>query len=382
MIQLLPVIFSTVFLGFFSHVFSTYDTQLQTYTKRNTLLWGILFCILVIFAGTRYNYNDTLVYIGVYEDDVVPLSLESLKQINYSLGENPGFYVFLQLLKLFRFTSQSFIFLTSIITVGLFMWFIRKYTTDLFMSVYLFVIFGGYDFMLAGIKQSIAMAFSAVAVDRIINNKKVSFVLWIALASTFHPYALMYLICPFLFFKPWTKRTWYLLGVFAVFGLSFQFVLPQIVDITTLMGETYTIESFSMGGVNPLRAAVCCVSIFLSYIVRNQINDTYFDRTNNIIINLAMLNGELMFVGMFGASLYTGRLANYFILFQLLAIPYLLKFINPRYKSVIYVSALVMFFLYSIYGNVYAHGIDQSFDRLYHRYKLFEYLEQGIFVKK
>lgn len=381
MVQLLPVIFSTILLGFFSHSFSTYDMRLQTYTKRNFFLWGILFCILVIFAGTRYNYNDTIVYIGVFEDDIVPLSLDALKRIDYSLGENPGFVIYQQMLKSIGFTSQSFIFLTSIITVGLFMWFIRKYTTDLFMSVYLFVIFGGYDFMLAGIKQSIAMALSAIAVDRIINNKKIPFVLWIVLASTFHPYALMYLICPFLFFKPWTRRTWVLLGIFAVFGMSFQLVLPQLVDITTLMGETYTIESFSMGGVNPLRAAVCCVSIFLSFIVRNKINESFYDRTNNMIINLAMLNGELMFVGMFGASLYTGRLANYFILFQLLAIPYLLKFINPRYKTLIYVSALIMFFLYSIYGNVYAHGIDQSFDRLYHRYTLFEYLKQGVFVK-
>lgn len=379
MVQLLPVIFSTIFLGFFSHSFSTYDMRLQTYTKRSFFLWGILFCILVIFAGTRYNYNDTIVYIGVFEDDIVPLSLDALKRIDYSLGENPGFVIYQQILKSIGFTSQSFIFLTSIITVGLFMWFIRKYTTDLFMSVFLFVTFDAYVFMLAGIKQSLAMAFSAIAVDRIIKNKKASFVFWILLASTFHPYALMYLICPFLFFKPWTRKTWYLLGFFGLAGLSFQFLLPRVVSVTQMIGEDYTMETFDMGGVNPIRVAVCCVTIFLSYFVKDRIEDSHYNKINNLIVNLAMLNAELMFVGMFGASIFSGRLANYFILFQLLALPFLIKHIDRKFKSIVYVSAIVLFFAFFYYSNVMAH--ERSFDELFYRHTLGEYFSEGIFIK-
>ena len=379
MFELLPVFLSTIVLGFLCHMFSRYDHSIENYTIRHSALWIVLFLIMVCFAGTRYNYNDTLVYIAIYDEDILPLSVDNLKKINYVLGENPGFVIFQQILKRIGFTSQSFVFITSIITIGTFLWFIRKYTTDIFMSVYLFVTFDAYTFMLAGIKQSLAMAFSAIAVDRIIKNKKASFVFWILLASTFHPYALMYLICPFLFFKPWTRKTWYLLGLFGLAGLSFQFLLPRVVSVTQMMGEDYTMETFDMGGVNPIRVAVCSVTIFLSYFVKDRIEDSHYNKINNLIVNLAMLNAELMFVGMFGASIFSGRLANYFILFQLLALPFLIKHIDRKFKSIVYVSAIVLFFAFFYYSNAMAY--ERSFDDLFYRHTLGEYFSEGIFIK-
>lgn len=65
------------------------------------------------------------------------------------------------------------------------------------------------------------------------------------------------------------------------------------------------------------RLLVTLVPLVMSFILRKQINDPYYeyDRQDNICLNLSFLNGEIMFIALFGTANYFARLANYFYIF-------------------------------------------------------------------
>ncbi|WRK55994.1 EpsG family protein [Coprobacillaceae bacterium CR2/5/TPMF4] len=93
-----------------------------------------------------------------------------------------------------------------------------------------------------------------------------SFVLWVLIASTFHPYSLMYLIIPFLNFEPWSGKTYLFLIIFLIIGLSLQPLLGTVVDITTMLGEEYDATTFTGEGINIFRLAVVWVPVVISFL--------------------------------------------------------------------------------------------------------------------
>ena len=88
------------------------------------------------------------------------------------------------------------------------------------------------------------------------------------------------------------------------------------------------------------------------------------------MINLTMLNGAIMFVGLFGTANYFARLANYFLIFQSLSLPWMLKKIGGRDRKML-TALMVLGFLAYFY---YANAINQPFDQDFARLRLSEYL--------
>ena len=86
-------------------------------------------------------------------------------------------------------------------------------------------------------------------------------------------------------------------------GFLLRPLLGMVVNITTLLGEEYTISEFTGEGVNIFRVLVCNVPLVLSYIYRKKLF-TNSSETENLMVNLTMLNGAIMFVGLFGTANY------------------------------------------------------------------------------
>jgi len=230
---------------------------------------------------------------------------------------------------------------------------------------------------LAAIKQMFATALCLIAVDRFLQGKKFRFVILILLAMTIHPYAVMYFAVPFLMFTPWTRKTWYLLFGFAVFGFAFQFLSERIIFLTTLMGEEYTVEQLDYLGMNPFRVMVRCVPILLSVFVRDRIKYSEQEPEDNLFLNLSMIAGEVSFVALFGTALLIGRISNYFMPFQVLSIPWLIKYMDKRYRWIVVSLSLVLYFAFFI-ADAYLSGND-TFDNEFSRMTFFEFIEQGIY---
>ena len=375
MFELIPIFTISTLFALISHLLSKYDREHDVYLRKEHFFYALMVISLIIFCGTRTYYNDTTVYTGDYEFEVDLLTNGYLKKIDWTIGKNPGFFLMMSVLKTLGFSNQSFILFFSFVTLSISYWFFWKYTNDtLFCSILAFVLY--YTSTMAAVKQTFATALCLLAVDRLITKKKFLFVILILAASLVHPYALLYLICPLLMFKPWSRKTWYLLVFFGLFGVSFRLLSERIVFFTTLMGEEYTVENLTMHGMNPFRVAVRCVPIIISFFIRDRIKYSQEDYRDDLFVNLTMLSGEFSFVALFGTALLLGRISNYFMPFQILTIPWLIKFFDKKYDWIIKLVAIIFYLAFFI-TECYISGND-VFDNEFTRMTFFEYLRSII----
>ena len=161
-----------------------------------------------------------------------------------------------------------------------------------------------------------------------------------------------------------------MLAFFLAAGFFLRPVLGMIVNITTRLGEEYTISAFTGEGVNIFRVLVCNVPLVLSCIYRKKLFADSSE-TENLMVNLTMLNGAIMFVGLFGTANYFARLANYFLIFQSLSLPWMLKKIGGRDGRMLTILMVLGFAAYFYYAN----AINQPFDRDFARLSAAEYMK-------
>ncbi len=370
MSKMIPIIIFSMIMVYLSHLYSGYDPIEGKYHHKEWVFYTIMTIGMIIYAGMRTYYNDTTTYLFGYnqlaED---PKRLENLEW--FHLGTNPGFTYAQGLLLKMNAIPQTFLLVFSIISVGVSLWFFRKYSCNLWLTLLLYITFAGFTFSLAAIKQCTAMAFCLIATDRAIQKKYIWFLFFVLLAATFHPYALMYLIVPFLFFRPWSKNTVVMLIVFGMVGFCMESLLGTLLNVTDMLGENYNAASFMGEGVNPLRLLVTLVPAVLALLTSEQIWKNE-ERDQYMIVNLAMLNAEIMFVALFGTANYFARLANYFIPFQAVAIPYLLKQYDRRGRRTMTLLTVIGFSLFFIYN----HYINERFDAFFYRRTFWNYLSE------
>lgn len=367
MSELLPITITSFILAALSHVFSVRSPDLRGYVRKDRFFFVILVVVMVLFIGLRTRYNDTSTYLHGY--NMIKGELAELQRYSRELGDNPGFNFVNWVLVRWGVSPQSFLLFYAAITVTIYLWFIRKYSTHFLLSIFLFVVAGDYLFTLAAIKQCVAVAFALLGVDQYLKGHKGWFVFWVLLGATFHAYALMYLAVPLLTFRPWSWKTYIMLAGFMIAGILLQPMMGTVIDITTLLGEEYTAESFSGSGVNPFRLAVVAVPLVISFVTKRVIAYEN-DRTRDLMLNLTMVNAAIMYVALFGTANYFARLANYFLIFQCITIPWLFTQFDRVSQKLLTGGAVVCYSAYFYYAN----AINQNFDAQYSAVTLGQYL--------
>ena len=335
--------------------------------RRLILCSLVIFVLLAGFAGLRTHCNDT----GAYRHGYELITESSWDASDKSVGSNPLFNWINYQLKMCGVSTQNFLMFWAVLTVGCYIIFVHGYSANYPLTIFLLFTTGCYTFAFAGIKQAAAVGIAVIAVMFALKKKWVPFVACVLIAALIHPYALMYLLVPFMEFRPWTKWTYWMLAIFLTAGILLQPLIGTVVNITTLLGEEYTVSSFTGEGVNIFRVLVCNVPLVLSFLYRKKLF-VNTSKAENLMVNLTMLNGAIMFVGLFGTANYFGRLANYFLIFQSLALPWMLKKIGGKDGQILTVLMVLGYSVYFYYANVIAIPFDHDFARL----SVAEYLAQ------
>lgn len=329
--------------------------------RRHRLIFCTLLIIILLagFAGLRTRCNDT----GAYRYGYELITESSWEASDKSVGSNPLFNWINYQLKTHGVSTQNFLMFWAVLTVGCYVVFVHCYSVNYPLTVFLLFTTGCYTFAFAGIKQAAAVGIAVIAVMFAPKKKWVPFVACVLIAALIHPYALMYLLVPFMEFRPWTKWTYWMLAIFLAAGILLQPLIGTVVNITTLLGEEYTVSEFTGAGVNIFRMLVCNVPLVLSFLYRKKLF-VNTSKAENLLVNLTMLNGAIMFVGLFGTANYFGRLANYFLIFQSLSLPWMLKKIGGKDGQILTVLMVLGYVAYFYYANVLAIPFDQDFARL------------------
>lgn len=367
MTKLYPVIiFSLLFSCLAqSHLFPR--TGIGVERNYNKFFFVCTAIILILFAGLRTAYNDTGGYTYFYRH--IAVDETAFDNFSWALGDNPGFNAVNIFLRRMGVSDQTFLLLYSTVTLSIYIWFIFHYSVNPALSVFLLISMGAYTFTMAAIKQCIAISLCLLATHFAMQKKWFPFVFFVLIASTFHAYALMFLIIPLLNFCPWSSKTILMLALFAFVGLLLEPLLGTVISITSMLGEEYDASTLSGAGVNPFRLAVVTVPVLLSFFTKYYIREQR-NTKQNLILNLSMLNAEIMFVALFGTANYFARLANYFLIFQTISLPWLLTFFEKRSRVFITIVAVICYAAYMYYG----HAINEVFDLDYSGITLMSYL--------
>lgn len=341
---------------------------LHPYRSKDLICCLCMMLSMAIFAGLRTKYNDTTTYLWSYRLLDVDKSL--FYGMNWSLGASDGFEIVTRVIKSLGWSSQTYLMVFALFDIGVDVWFVRKYSNSLWLSFFLYIVMGCYVFNMAALMQCTAAALTLLAIDRFLEGKKVWFAIFVLLAITFHTYAFMFILVPFLCFPTWTKKTYWMLGGFFLVGLLLPQLLGMVISLTSAMGESYTLESFSGAGVNIFRFLVVSVPVVLSFLVRDRIQKEA-TKTDMLMLNLSMLNAEIMFVALFGTANYFARLANYFLIFQAIALPWVLKFFPKATRQILTVGMVICYIAYFYYQ----YALNQPFDIYFDRVGLLDYLK-------
>lgn len=374
MYTLLPIFIFSILMAYMSDQYSSYEfdaDRVKHYIRKEKLFYVIMSIAMAVFVGLRTSGNDTATYISMYEE--IPNNITAFTSIDWKdIAAAPGHQFVCALLKNMGASTQDYLMVFAIVGVALYLWFIRKYTNSITLSIYFFITMGVYTFAMAAIKQTIAVAILLVATDRAIEKKYLAFIFYVILAELFHPYAFVYLIVPFMSFIPWTWKTYALLAGTAAVSMGLSRLMSGILAMTDALGGNYGETEFSGAGVNIFRVLVVWVPVGLSFLARKYIR-VNSDRISNYIINLTMVNAMVMFVGLFGTANYFARLANYFLIFQTLSLPLIFNYFTKQSKKLLIVAAVLCYFVFFYYEHVIANA---RFDDGYHFITVFDYIRQ------
>lgn len=372
MSKLIPIIVLSMIFAFAADRGSgySYDTRgIKQYTSKNRIFFVALVLVMAVFVGLRISGNDTQTYRQMYER--IPDGIEAILSVDWTdLAAAPGHQFISGCLKYIGASTQDYFMFFALTSVPVYLWFIRKYTCNLTLSVYFFITMGVYVFSMAAVKQTAAVALLLIAANRAFEKKYLQFVLWLLVAELFHPYAFVYLIVPLMSFIPWTWKTYVLLAGTAVVSMGLSRLMSGILAMTDALGGDYSATEFLGEGVNIFRVLVIWVPVGLSFLARKYIR-VNSDRISNYIINLAMVNAMVMFVGLFGTANYFARLANYFLIFQTLSLPLIFNYFTKQSKRLLIVAAILCYFVFFYYENTIANG---RFDDGYQFITFFDYI--------
>lgn len=328
----------------------------------------LMILVLGFFCGLRIWGNDTGTYLEIYEY-LTPTLDKITTENTASFSSGLGFFYTSSLLKTLGFSSQDYLMFFAFATIIPYVLFVRRYSKSMVFGVFLMFTTGFYTFSMAAIKQCMATGLCLMAVSCALDGKWIRYGLWIFAAVLFHPYALVYLLVPFLMFKPWGIRSFLCIIAFVAAGFGLESLLGTVLSITDMMGATYTADSFTGEGVNIFRVAVCFVPLILACMFGKPLfaNTT---KEEDLMFNMAMVNALIMFVGLFGTANYFARLANYFLPAQVIVLPWILSRAHPKDQVWLTPACVVGYLGYFFYEN----AIIRPFDDCYTQMSFWSYL--------
>ena len=120
MSKLLPVFIFSLIMAYISdkraHIdFNKFGDKI--YRHKEKIFFFLMAVVAIVFVGLRTSYNDTLTYINMYES--LEAGISNIASLDFSLGENPGFWIVNIILKTLGFSAQSYIMFYAVITLFL-----------------------------------------------------------------------------------------------------------------------------------------------------------------------------------------------------------------------------------------------------------------------
>jgi len=333
--------FTLVFLS----VFSMYELHKTGKTKNEI---GILLCFLwiLLLGGLRFQVGtDWHTY------NIIFNNTKSFADVAHSQREKL-FMTFLYFSKKVCNNYSFFIFSFFAISFSIKFRFIKKYSSNIFLSliIYFFTLFVIYD--INQIRQGMALAFVLLSTSAILNKKIFQFILLIFIASLFHLSAIVFIPAYWISrIRISPKTIFIILGLSLAFSLSISAVIENSSIVQSLLKtETFSHYSAYINNANYIKelsilsiGVIQRILIFLLLLF-------YFDNIKaEENLKYFLLNGYfisiVIFIFLSFSTELAARLSFYYKALEILIVPYIVtsqKLIQNR------IILFILFFILSI----------------------------------
>ena len=337
----------------------------------NRIAFAMLVISLALPISLRTFYNDTYNYMRNFVTGPnlsVLLATESLHVL-----KNPAFLIYSALIRTFTDNYTIFFMLPAVFVQYSYARFIRRHCPSFLVGMILYFCLGTYTFSIAAMKQTIAMAILLYAVDDLIDRRNKGFYLKVFLALLFHTYAIIFLILPLFTNKPWTLRTFILLGAILFTMRNFESVILSFLEIANESGkEVSSSELLGTASINPIRVAVYGVGPLFALVFRRYLFSGNGDREHNILVNMSIISVAVMSIGLVSAANMFARMAQYFEFGMICSLPWMVE--KPFEKASGKIVTFVMIVCFTGFF-LYAHVLWMPFDDGYTRLTVLEFLK-------
>lgn len=351
---------------FFANESDKHATELQTahgakYRERAFLFVVVL--LLSLYAAMRTYGNDTRAYVVGFRR--LRLTVSTFFSTGRWDSEKGPLFTLLEVVCK-NFISENFhvfFLIAAMITNGLMVGFMRKFSPNTVIPVFLYITMSGLGTAMTGMRQELATAVAVWTIPLAMEKKwiKFSLVLWIAFRI--HFVSIIYIVSPFLLSKVWNKTTIIAIVAALLAGVFFSQFSQFMLDAGDALGFENYDESIMYGtSINIFRVLVFLVPPVLSFIFRRDIAKE--SQVIRCMANLSVVAFGFVFLGLFGKANTFGRFGILLEPSAYMVLPVIIRYIqNPRTKKVILSALIIGFLVFFAFGHI-KNGIGEDFYRM------------------
>lgn len=330
-----------ILIIFFSGIIDyskNYKVTLELAEKKiiNKYFFLLIMIILISVAGLRWQVGtDYIAYAMGYKGNIENL-VDSIIKFN-----EPGINIISFISSLIYNDYATMFFISSILTVGLSVWTIYKYSDYFSISILLYIFAGAWNGSFNGVRQYLACAVLFAGHRYIIKREFRKYFMIVFLASTFHISALSMIVLYFVPRRQLKHKDIILLGIFIILGLSLYDPALELVN-NVLMNSNRnplsTENSYLTQQVSILRIGVMVAPTIL-YLIINPKDKLRLE--DNFYINMLFINASVYIITM--NSAYFARFAIYTNIYIALGFPKIFKGVDKKLSLFIIYIALILY---------------------------------------
>ena len=327
------------------------------HTQTANALFFLTIAVLVFVGGFRYYVGtDYGAYYYGYKEYA-----RSLGQAILTLSE-PGYPLISRIAIFIHDDGATAIFLAELVTIWPAMKVIYRHTDRLLLASLLFIFLGCWDGSFNGVRQYLAATMLFCGYEALETRNLRKYLFWVFIAFLFHRSAIVMAALFFVVYRKVNTR-----NLLLIFSGSILVLLlyGQVLTIAGWITESdYSLkDEYAAHAVNTLRVlAACAPAVVFVVLLWNKRKDEQI----TFYLNLLVLHAAFRVATMNSALLY--RIGIYTTLFQVLAIPELLKRVSPSLRKTITTAMIPLYAFFwwcEIHGSSNLSNFRWIWERLY-----------------
>lgn len=308
------------------------------------VLFNLIFIIMVLIVGLRSLEigSDTKMYVEVFR---------IIRELEFNqIYMEKGYLIYNYIISYLTKEVWFFLFISAIFMYSVIYNFIKKNSSNKIMSLYLFVSLRYFGQTMNITRQMLAFSFLLIGFEFLKKEKKIYFFLFNLIGICFHKSSVAFILIFFLknlkFKKIYIQLSIIISGIFLLFS---NLILKQVLKFNLLSNyrDYLTSKFFSIWDFGIIFNVMVSFIVMLSYYfyyIKDQ-------KDKEEIINLKMwictLSYLLSSFSLMGNVL--SRVALYFMLFNIIIIPDILKEVKNRIiRRFCYFFIILLFFSYHL----------------------------------